>query len=1062
MKPEFAMVQRRAAASVLALLVCCGCALAEWDDLGARASCGTVQLTGAPDLLDFSFDPTANGLWVTTAGGDLRQHGLEGALLATIPASSFVEAGLPGGPAGVAWAGGNTLIVTHSTSGNSSGPQFSVLDFADATPSEPFRVVGSFPSLADGGTAFTALRGHASVLASYDLFPSPEAQTPLWHVRQDGTSSLALQSDTEAARTVRFDSIYFDPESGSLFALCVSCDGAVYEISGTGQVVGKLQLATPEAPRAIDFTPGGAVMFVASSSSVSFFCSPSDGQEAERWLSSGAALPLELAKAEVKPSGMPAPDVLFAAEGVASRSGSSAPLPAWLEDWGRPEMSRSGGSSRAAAGQWVFYPSIGWVWESGPANTPAPTPAPVQTGRWVFNFNSGQWEWQSGPVSAPAPTAAPGRPGYCSLSDSSCSSGFPQGGLGCNADEGACVLGCTGTWCPTTGFCTHAAACPTVTQVSPVCSTRESHCSALCQGRWCPYGADGQPLTPSPTQQQPQPDPFTARPTPAPTPAAGPPVSPPSGATPHPPNPNPKRGEVCLTIAPYVMGVEESSATVRWETDDKATTRLCWRPAGSSATWSADWDDDETELHAAQAVGLSPETAYEYKVLTTDLEDAWDCASHQSLSYCGGSRSSRSGGAADPPLDFACRAEYLENRERANGGDDEIFEEDEVESIATLPAACPGEEPVPLPPITRPGDPGWIDEYTRPPTGVARAAETGCSGLSLEFTTAPVPGKCGLTFRSWWLGDSGVASSDQADNRDAAMDFFGGRWDGTFALGDNAYKSGTFDEYREKFFDYYCGQFAKVGLYPILGNHDAYTAKGDKETGPYFELFKPGYPTRSSYKGSYSYQHGRVHIIMMDLSFKDWEEDDDLLDWIDEDLAAARASGQTDWILAGNHFPPYSRGSHNSDSQGVLIDVREKVVPIMDKHGVDVHLTGHSHSYERSHLINGHYEESDKLRDSHIVQEGDGKGTVYRKKRCGESGTVHVVTGSASKRSSASLNHDAHDVSIYEKCTTTIIITGNELQANCIDGDGDEVDSFKIIKDMSASCSSGSGFGPTC
>eukprot|EP00873_Tetraselmis_striata_P023235 jgi/Tetstr1/443499/TSEL_031504.t1 len=1006
--------------SALALVACCGCALAEWDDLAARKSCGAVRLaTGPTDLLDFSFDPTASTLWITSTGGELRQYDLNGELVTTIMVDRFVEAGLPGGPAGVAWAGANTLIVTHSTSGAWAAPQFSVLDVTDATPSEPFRVIGTFPSLVDGSTAFTPLRDHASVFASYSLFPSPGAQTPLWHMRQDGTSSLALQSDTEAARTVRFDSIYFAPESGSLFALCVSCDGAVYEISGTGQVVGKLQLATPEAPRAIDFTPGGAVMFVASSSSVSFFCSPSDGQEAERWLSSGAALPPELAKAEVKPSGMPAPDVLFAADGVVSRSGGSAPLPAWLEDWGRPEMSRSGGASRAAAGQWVFYPSIGWVWESRPANTPAPTPAPVQTGRWVFNFNSGQWEWQSGPVSAPAPTAAPGRPGYCSLSDSSCSSGFPQGGLGCNADEGACVLGCTGTWCPTTGFCTHAAACPTVTQISPVCSTRESHCSALCQGR--------------------------------------------CGATPHPPNPNPKRGEVCLTIAPYVMGVEESSATVRWETDDKATTRLCWRPAGSSATWSADWDDDETELHAAQAVGLSPETAYEYKVLTTDLEDAWDCASHQSLSYCGGSRSSRSGGAADPPLDFACRAEYLENREQANGGDDEIFEEDEVESIATLPAACPGEEPVPLPPITRPGDPGWIDEFEPPSTSPSRrAAETGCSDLSLEFTTAPVPGKCGLTFRSWWLGDSGVASSDQAGNRDAAMDFFGGRWDGTFLLGDNAYKSGTFGEYREKLFDYYCGPFAKVGLNPIMGNHDAYTAKGDKETGPYFELFQPGYPTRSSYKGSYSYQHGRVHIIMMDLSFKDWEDDDDLLDWIDEDLAAARTSGQTDWILAGNHFPPYSRGSHNSDSSSRLVRVRENVVPIMDKHGVDVHLTGHSHSYERSHLINGHYDESDRLRGSQIVQEGDGKGTVYRKKRCGESGTVHVVTGSASKRSGGRHNHPAHDVSINEKCTTTIIITGNELQASCIDEDGDAVDSFKIIKDMSASCSSGSGFGPTC
>lgn len=114
MKPEFAMVQRRAAASVLALLVCCGCALAEWDDLGVRASCGTVQLTGAPDLLDFSFDPTANGLWVTTAGGDLRQHGLEVRILDAAPSTALPLRVLGAAP-GRAGAAGNASHVGATT-----------------------------------------------------------------------------------------------------------------------------------------------------------------------------------------------------------------------------------------------------------------------------------------------------------------------------------------------------------------------------------------------------------------------------------------------------------------------------------------------------------------------------------------------------------------------------------------------------------------------------------------------------------------------------------------------------------------------------------------------------------------------------------------------------------------------------------------------------------------------------------------------------------------------------------------------------------------------------------
>ena len=59
-----------------------------------------------------------------------------------------------------------------------------------------------------------------------------------------------------------------------------------------------------------------------------------------------------------------------------------------------------------------------------------------------------------------------------------------------------------------------------------------------------------------------------------------------------------------------------------------------------------------------------------------------------------------------------------------------------------------------------------------------------------------------------------------------------------------------------------------------------------------------------------------------------------MLTWLQQDLASTNQP----WLIAFFHHPPYAKGSHDSD-----VDV-----------GVDLVLTGHSHCYERSYLIDGH------------------------------------------------------------------------------------------------------------
>ena len=38
-----------------------------------------------------------------------------------------------------------------------------------------------------------------------------------------------------------------------------------------------------------------------------------------------------------------------------------------------------------------------------------------------------------------------------------------------------------------------------------------------------------------------------------------------------------------------------------------------------------------------------------------------------------------------------------------------------------------------------------------------------------------------------------------------------------------------------------------------------------------------------------------------------------------------------------------------------MVDMREVVLPMLEAHGVDLVLCGHSHVYERSYLLDGHY-----------------------------------------------------------------------------------------------------------
>eukprot|EP00213_Chloropicon_mariensis_P004479 CAMPEP_0197484448 /NCGR_PEP_ID=MMETSP1309-20131121/57394_1 /TAXON_ID=464262 /ORGANISM="Genus nov. species nov., Strain RCC998" /LENGTH=793 /DNA_ID=CAMNT_0043027087 /DNA_START=217 /DNA_END=2600 /DNA_ORIENTATION=- len=256
-------------------------------------------------------------------------------------------------------------------------------------------------------------------------------------------------------------------------------------------------------------------------------------------------------------------------------------------------------------------------------------------------------------------------------------------------------------------------------------------------------------------------------------------------------------------------------------------------------------------------------------------------------------------------------------------------------------------------------------------------------------------------------------------------------------------------EYQKRFFNYLAEQNARVPVFTTPGNHDAFTADMKAQTGPYFELFtNPGDGksggVASHHKSYYSFDYGPIHFVSVDSHHLGLHDDPTLYEWLEKDLAQAQR-GNYSWIVAYHHQPPYSKGSHDSDSEYECYKLRQNLVPMFEKYGVDLVLAGHSHSYERSHLLNGHfglgsmfekygvdlvlaghshsYERSHLLNghfgssyeavsDPSVVKarwERDAEGVdTLVKSECGpHSGTVYIVTGNGAKTSGGALNHEA-------------------------------------------------------
>lgn len=334
-----------------------------------------------------------------------------------------------------------------------------------------------------------------------------------------------------------------------------------------------------------------------------------------------------------------------------------------------------------------------------------------------------------------------------------------------------------------------------------------------------------------------------------------------------------------------------------------------------------------------------------------------------------------------------------------------------------------------------------------------------------RFKTPPNPGTR-QPIRVWVTGDPGTGNPDSRAVADAYRGVAATRAaDLWLMLGDNAYNSGTDSEYQWAVFETYPDLLRSITLWPTLCNHDGGGANSNGQTGPYYDIFSlpkadEAGGVASGTEAYYSFDHGNVHFVVLESYQIDRSANGAMANWLRQDLQNASTRAGVDRIIAYWHHPPYSKGSHNSDIEPELIGMRQNIVPILEQYGVDLVLTGHSHGYERSYLLNGHYGLSSTLTSAMVLNATDGRGAnAYTKPRGPNSGTVYVVQGSSGSANPTIFLHPAMAVALPRLGSLLVDINGERLDVSFLREAGAIDDTFTIVKG-DAPGGGGGGGGP--
>jgi hypothetical protein len=329
-----------------------------------------------------------------------------------------------------------------------------------------------------------------------------------------------------------------------------------------------------------------------------------------------------------------------------------------------------------------------------------------------------------------------------------------------------------------------------------------------------------------------------------------------------------------------------------------------------------------------------------------------------------------------------------------------------------------------------------------------------------NFYTAPSVGST-APVRIWAIGDFGNGSAQQVAVRNAYNTYTGTTPTNLWIwLGDNAYSTGTDLEFQNYVFAQYPDQFKSIPLFPSPGNHDygtaAYQSTNALTTNfPYFSIFSVPQNAEAGGVASntpkyYSYNYGNIHFISLDSYGALNTTTSPMYQWLSNDLAA----NSQKWTVVYFHHPPYSMTSHNSNTDIELKNMRTNIIPLLESYHVDLVLSGHSHSNERSYLIKGHFGLSTTFTQAMKVSTATNNftkttpydGTVYAV--CGSSGQSPEGTQSGYPMPCMYFNNNINN------CSLVIDVNGDNLSCKYLASTGTIVDQFSITKSGTGKMSS--------
>lgn len=320
------------------------------------------------------------------------------------------------------------------------------------------------------------------------------------------------------------------------------------------------------------------------------------------------------------------------------------------------------------------------------------------------------------------------------------------------------------------------------------------------------------------------------------------------------------------------------------------------------------------------------------------------------------------------------------------------------------------------------------------------------------FTTSPSPG-ARVPFRLWVVGDSGTGDAAERGVRDAMLAYVGAHApDLMLHMGDIAYTSGTTAQFDSGFFGPYADILRHTPSWPTLGNHEGISSRSSTQTGPYYEAYSlpadasaGGVP--SGTEAYYSFDYANAHFVVLNSQDVSRSPAGAMLTWLESDLSANIA----DWTVAYFHHPAYTHGTHDSDTETQLVEMRENALPILEAHGVDVVLAGHSHAYERSHLVQGAFD-TPTTAAGHIVDPGDGRLDGDGAYHSGAGGTLYVVAGHGGASTGGTLDHPLMFFSEAQHGSCIVDVDGDTLTLTNVRTDGMTTDHVTLTH---------AGVGPT-